>query len=115
MATTNSRRASTTANESDIEESPNAVSSDELSQEHPLKAQPDNMAIGNPGRATRDWQSEAVRLDGEVKFWKNKYFEALQYSQSQAQVVAMLARPQMEEDARQQAEIMAKIAQVANS
>lgn len=114
MATTNNRRASTTTNDSDIEESPKAVSSDELSQEHPLKAQPD-MAIGNPGRATRDWQSEAVRLDGEVKFWKNKYFEALQYSQSQAQVVAMLARPQMEEDARQQAEIMAKIAQVANS
>lgn len=78
----------------------------ELPQDHPLKAA--QMPVDAKENA-RDWHAEAQRLDVEVKFWKTKYFEALQHSQSQSQVIAMLARPQMEQDAKQQAELLARL------
>ena len=57
----------------------------------------------------RDWKAVAQQLDGQVRFWRTKYLETLRYTQSQAQVIAELARPQMEQDARAQAEAVMKI------
>lgn len=85
----------------------NQISSDELPQDHPLKAASESP---NAGAVQVDWQAKAQQTEGEARFWKQKYFEALQYSQSQSQVIAALARPQLEQDAKQQAELLAKFA-----
>lgn len=63
-----------------------------------------------PPEAPTDWRAEAQRLEAQVRFWKMRYFEQMQHSQSQSQVIAELARPQMEQDARAQAQLMSKLA-----
>jgi len=67
----------------------------------------------NPDDATTeapepDWKAMAKQLDGQVRFWRTKYLETLRYTQSQAQVIAEVVRPQMEQDARAQADAVMK-------
>ena len=62
-----------------------------------------------PDRVQQDWKAEATRLAAEARFWRTKYFEALKYSQSQSQVIAMLGLPQMQQDAKAQSDHLARV------